>query len=542
MGYPLTVCVAALLILSTVEHTQQAPIKVDYFNSSLLGDELNFAGANFTKLTLPGVFKYFGSLYDTIYVSVNGYLSFSPLSNVTDVYSDASVISPLMTDVTSGGHSFKVVTDGPFLQQASEQIGKLFPEIYFSANYFYVITWENVSFASNEGGATFQVVLLSGDDVSVILMNYKHVDFTEQEWMTGYWTADGIHLFTINEASSSDLSTGSNVRTPGLWAFRVDGKSYGSCDDLNCTEREVCDERTGVYGCVCSKDNPRLNPDTFDATEVCESSKGTLSLSRCQLFEAGFPAEYLHLRDHRCRGKIQDDMVVFHFDNDQNVCGTNLKSNKTHFVYENVIQMIYGEESKTVISRQRWVNIAFSCAYPLIQTLDMPMDFKAQKSVVSKDLDTAGTYEIYMLPFPNASFVEPYHGEVTLDVNQQIFVAVVVDKVDSSQIATVLDECWATPDNDSSNHIRWDLIINECPNPDDGTVEVITNGASTASYFSFRMFTFTGVSDKVYLHCKVHLCLINGGECAQSCSDDSIQVRRRRALEFHDTAAITMGF
>ncbi|XP_072522813.1 pancreatic secretory granule membrane major glycoprotein GP2-like [Salminus brasiliensis] len=263
---------------------------------------------------------------------------------------------------------------------------------------------------------------------------------------------------------------------------------------------------------------------------------------RVSLFEAGFPAEFLHLKDHRCRGKIQNDTVVFLFDHDKNACGTTLTSNRTHFVYENSIQMAYGGESKSVISRDRWLNIAFSCAYPLIQSISMPMAIKAKTSVVSKDLATEGTYEIHMIPFPNASFIEPYSGEVTLNVSQQIFVAVVVDKVDSKQFATVLDECWATPDENMTNSIRWDLITNECPNPNDGTVMVLQNGVSTSSQFSFQMFTFAGISDKVYLHCKVHLCLLTGGDCEQLCGDDDIQVRRRRALDFHDTAAITMGF
>uniref|UniRef100_A0A8B9L3G5 NIDO domain-containing protein n=1 Tax=Astyanax mexicanus TaxID=7994 RepID=A0A8B9L3G5_ASTMX len=125
--------------------------------------------------------------------------------------------------------SYTLATNGTLLKQASDEINRMFPGTRFTASWVFVATWEKMEFEPDTGvgGATFQVVLLSGDDVSVILMNYKHVDFTEQEWMTGYWTADGIHLFTINEASSSDLSTGSNVRTPGLWAFRVDGKSYG---------------------------------------------------------------------------------------------------------------------------------------------------------------------------------------------------------------------------------------------------------------------------------------------------------------------------
>lgn len=82
-------------------------------------------------------------------------------------------------------------------------------------------------------------------------------------------------------------------------------------------------------------------------------------------------------------------------------------------------------------------------------------------SVVSKELVTEGTYNIYMLPYPNSSFITPYSGNVTLDVTQLVYVAVEVDGVDGFQIATVLDNCWATPVKDSNCSARWDLIKNE---------------------------------------------------------------------------------
>ncbi|KAK3559688.1 hypothetical protein QTP86_017672 [Hemibagrus guttatus] len=82
--------------------------------------------------------------------------------------------------------------------------------------------------------------------------------------------------------------------------------------------------------------------------------------------------------------------------------------------------------------------------------------------------------------------------------------------------------------------------IGGCPNPNDGTVAVLRNGVSTSSYFSFRMFTFTGFSTKIYLHCQVHLCLQKTSNCALSCPLQPS--RRRRPVDFYDSAAITMKF
>ena len=48
-------------------------------------------------------------------------------------------------------------------------------------------------------------------------------------------------------------------------------------------------------------------------------------LSRCQLFEAGFSADTLHLNDPSCNGTLQDGRVEFLFDNENHTCGTTLR-------------------------------------------------------------------------------------------------------------------------------------------------------------------------------------------------------------------------
>ncbi|KTF73702.1 hypothetical protein cypCar_00040311 [Cyprinus carpio] len=216
-------------------------------------------------------------------------------------------------------------------------------------------------------------------------------------------------------------------------------------------------------------------------------------------------------------------------------------SNRTHFIYQNSIQSNPRNTDQSIITREIWMNMTFSCAYPLIQTLSMPMGVQAEGGLISEELPAGqGTYQIRMIPYHDAQFTSPYDGQVQVEVNQQMYVAVDVEGVDRNQIATVLDNCWATPVNDSDYHIRWNLIMRECQNPDDGTVEVLQNGNGTTSYFSFRMFTFSGISDRIFLHCQVHLCLVQNGRCALSC-DPGYRRRRRRSLDFYHSAAITMG-
>ncbi|XP_051530573.1 uncharacterized protein LOC127427172 isoform X2 [Myxocyprinus asiaticus] len=330
---------------------------------------------------------------------------------------------------------------------------------------------------------------------------------------------------TITESTSSLPITTTAITDP--------------CAELNCTDDEWCGEKDGFYGCLCNKNHPRPDPDYYDSFEICESSSGFLSLSRCQLFEDGIPAENLHLSDANCKGTVQNGRVEFHFDSKDHLCGTNLVANGTHFIYENVI---LGEvESTQLISRKRHLKLPFSCIYSQSQTFSMNVHINPLESVLHRTLPAGqGIYKVRMVPYQDPEFSQPFTGSVNVEVNQLIFVEVLVDGIDGQQFAMLIDACWATPVNDPHYHVRWDLIVGECPNPKDGTVDLLQNGVSTSGRFSFRMFAFTADSYKIFLHCSVHLCLLKNNDCLAHCNPGH-QRRIPRSVDFHDTASITMG-
>uniref|UniRef100_A0A3B1K2F3 ZP domain-containing protein n=1 Tax=Astyanax mexicanus TaxID=7994 RepID=A0A3B1K2F3_ASTMX len=285
------------------------------------------------------------------------------------------------------------------------------------------------------------------------------------------------------------------------------------CAELECTADEWCGEKDNIYGCFCNENHPRPKKESYDSKEECESSSGTMSLSRCQLFEAGFSADVLHLSDPNCTGTIQNGRLVFSFDNDANICGTNLVANGTHFIYENTIQG-GADSAKGSIHRKKYLELQFSCIYQISQTLSMDTELTPLQSVVRKRLPGQGMYQVRIIPYQDAALSQPYNGSVKIVVDERIYVGVFVQGVDSRQIATVIDSCWATPENDQNHAVRWDLITNRCPNPEDTTVEVLQNGVSTTGRFSFRMFAFNGDYQKVFLHCSIHLCILKGNNCA----------------------------
>ncbi|MED6295488.1 hypothetical protein CHARACLAT_032339 [Characodon lateralis] len=146
-----------------------------------------------------------------------------------------------------------------------------------------------------------------------------------------------------------------------------------------------------------------------------------------------------------------------------------------------------------------------------------------------------------MIPYEDEGFLSPLstNRNIEMEVDEMFYMEVRTEGVDQRQFATVLDSCWATPVNHPSYPVRWDLITSNCPNPQDGTVEVIQNGVSTVARFSFRMFTFTNHTE-IFLHCSVNLCLLRNNNCTAHCYPGHHN-RFRRDISYHDSAAMSIG-
>ncbi|XP_042370403.1 pancreatic secretory granule membrane major glycoprotein GP2-like, partial [Plectropomus leopardus] len=302
------------------------------------------------------------------------------------------------------------------------------------------------------------------------------------------------------------------------WRSALQCAESDPCEQLDCTEHEWCGEKDGVYGCFCDEHHHQSNNESYDLSITCVSSSGTMSVSRCQLFEAGFHSSALHLRDASCKGTLQDGRLVFNFNNDDQLCGTVLRSNGTHFIYENTIQA-NEDLHQGLFSHQRSINLPFCCEYPLDQALSMSVGINPIESIVRKKHSSIhGQYHMRIIPYQDAGFHYPLTSDrnIEMEIDERLYIEVRTEGVDGRQISTVIDSCWATPVNLANYAVRWDLISAECPNTADDRVQLIQNGISTVSRFSFRLFTFTNFSS-IYLHCQVHLCLLRHNNCTAHC-------------------------
>ncbi|XP_053722445.1 IgGFc-binding protein-like [Synchiropus splendidus] len=275
-----------------------------------------------------------------------------------------------------------------------------------------------------------------------------------------YTPANNMLCSVVSSYEATCSVSGSEIED---WRTPLMCDETDPCEHLDCTEFEWCGEKDGVYGCFCDDDHHRASNESFDSTITCDSSSGTMSVSRCQLFEAGYHSSSLHLRDASCNGTIQDGRLVFNYNNDDQICGTTLRSNGTHFIYKNTIQSD-SLPLDAVISRERGIRLHFCCEYPLSQALSMSVGINPVESVINKKLPRGqGQYRVRMIPYRDATFWNPVTSaeNIEMQLNERLFVEVRTEGVDARQLATVLDSCWATPVNQADYPIRWDLIVDE---------------------------------------------------------------------------------
>ncbi|KAK9965881.1 hypothetical protein ABG768_004947 [Culter alburnus] len=226
----------SVLSLSRVTNAQTAPV-VFYPFGSVAGDTVNISveDENSTLVDLWRPFVFFGRTYNKTYVNSNGYLTFNQSSSEFFIHNfpingSEDIIAPLWTDVDvsmNGIISYQQYSNGSVLAQATRDINQYFPDLSFTATWVLVATWDRVAYYYHSGTETsFQVVLISGGDLSFILMNYGDCAVTYNAVQAGYDTVNSTAYFvipgSINGSVIPNLMNSSNVNVPGRWAFRVD--------------------------------------------------------------------------------------------------------------------------------------------------------------------------------------------------------------------------------------------------------------------------------------------------------------------------------
>ncbi len=153
-------------------------------------------------IPLSHAFQFFGHSHSSLWVNINGGVSFNaPISaftpNCSQLSTSSSMISPFWADVDLSAHRgfiyYRQTTDANVLNKALTDVKTAFPSIANLAplQWAFVATWLNVSFfndvecqSKHNKSNTFQLALVTDGVHSFAIFNYNQI-----QWTTG--TASG---------------------------------------------------------------------------------------------------------------------------------------------------------------------------------------------------------------------------------------------------------------------------------------------------------------------------------------------------------------
>ncbi|KAG7484830.1 hypothetical protein MATL_G00054680 [Megalops atlanticus] len=295
---------------------------------------------------------------------------------------------------------------------------------------------------------------------------------------------------------------------------------FDPCAGEICTNN-TCEQENGGDLCGCPElpSTDSGEDDIIQAEVTCKHAQMEVSISKCKLFQLGFEREDVRINDQHCPGIEGEDFISFHINNTKGHCGSIVQSNGTHIMYKNTVWIESVNNTGNIITRDKTINVEFSCAYELDIKISLDTVLKPMLSVINLTLPTQeGNFITKMALYKNASYRHPYReGEVVLSTRDVLFVGVFVEGADEHQLILIVNMCWATPSRYSSDRLRYIIIEKGCPNIKDNTIGMAENGVSLTCRFHVTVFKFIGDYDEVHLHCDVSLCDSETNSCKVNC-------------------------
>uniref|UniRef100_A0A914VSW5 NIDO domain-containing protein n=1 Tax=Plectus sambesii TaxID=2011161 RepID=A0A914VSW5_9BILA len=209
-------------------------------------------------------FPFFDYLHDSLWVNVNGAISFlTTISTFTPVCTPVQqnfrMIAPYWCDIDisrTGDIFYRESFDASVLGKATDEVSSAFPDSrHIRLRWAFIITWFNVTFFPDTFDQrprnTFQAVLTTDGTQSFAIFYYNNMTWTTGQATSsggnssglggipakaGFDAGDGQTLFMIPGSCTSDIVTigdRSNVGSPGKWLFRVDNSNVQSAGCSN---------------------------------------------------------------------------------------------------------------------------------------------------------------------------------------------------------------------------------------------------------------------------------------------------------------------
>ncbi|XP_041832378.1 zona pellucida protein AX 1 [Melanotaenia boesemani] len=258
---------------------------------------------------------------------------------------------------------------------------------------------------------------------------------------------------------------------------------------------------------------------------------------------------WLTLKDQSCRPVFSDDRFA-HFTFSAGSCGTTRTFFDHYMLYENEISLYYNDK----VARKSPIDPDYrqiiSCYYIVNDTQAIAFSSKPRRYDPKAEIGS-GHLMVQMRLAQDHSYNYFYQAEdypVEKHLRQPLYFEVELQSSDP-HLELILENCWATRQEDRTSVPSWDIIVDSCENPDDKYATifhpvVMDDRVSVPSHikrFSMKMFTFIQddkvLQDEIYVHCDVVVCDqtspaegVCQGQCTHSGRKPSHKGERRQSI------------
>ena len=172
----------------------------------------------------------------------------------------------------------------------------------------------------------------------------------------------------------------------------------------------------------------------------------------------GIDREHLQLLDTTC--KATETSAYFSLTTPLTGCKTNSRHTPSTIVYSNAVLEI-PVAAEDVVTRVREIEIRFSCFYSKYGVVSSIGWKPSNRKLVFSD-EGQGNFTLSLNMFPDKRFASPFTKNdfpVAVVLRRLLFFEVSVTSGDK-QLSVTADRCYATPNQDQSNPLKYNFITN----------------------------------------------------------------------------------
>lgn len=260
------------------------------------------------------------------------------------------------------------------------------------------------------------------------------------------------------------------------------------------------------------------------------------------------------VRDGSCQPSARsNEKLDFHIP--LNACGTTFHLEEEYTVYENEVRALHLVQSP--ISRNSEYRLTVRCHYRNKGLQIVSVNVATPSPPISL-ARSQGPLSLVLNLFPEDSYATPYSTSqypVVKLLREPVYLEVQLLNRNDPNLELMLNDCWATSQEDPTSQPRWNLVVDGCDFKNDN-YRTLFHSVGQVSYPKYRkrfeVKTFAFVSSNqaltslVYFHCSAVVCDVSIPDstlCSTICPASVGRRRRREAAEssFSDMLASLPG-